>query len=404
MVIKRKEPKYPRRGPSCLLVIFVFLGIVAGVFVIQNGEQARQVIFPTPTPEPTRSATEYALLAQISREDGEPEKALEYYGQAIRLDATKPEIFIRYIDLLVKTGHAEDAVARGEEAVVLAPDNDEVWTAVAAAHLANGDRLLDAGDPTAAGLEYAKANQAAQRAIDINPQNATAYAFAAGGLLNQGEPDLYQQAQLLAEDAVTIDSENPWGHYYLAEVLTNQGFYAAAREQYQLGILADGSIPELHIGLAYNFFGDGRVSDAILSFQDAIDVDPNSAKAYDGIAYMYLQLGQDVQAEDNAQRAVELNPDVARAHGRLGEAYMRLNKFDLAVDEFSKAVALYGDPTPENSRFFFLLADAYMRAGLDNCPQAVPLLQAVADVNDFYADSVQERLADCRRVELQSSP
>jgi len=203
---------------------------------------------------------------------------------------------------------------------------------------------------------------------------------------------------------VAIDPDDPWPHYYLAEVLTNQGFYAAAREQYQLGILANDSIPELYIGLAYNFFGDGRVSDAILAFQDAIDVDPTNEKAYDGIAYMYLQLGQDVQAEENALQSVQLNPDVARAHGRLGEAYMRLNKFDLAVQEFSKAVDLYGDPTPNNSRFFFLLADAYMRAGLENCPQAVPLLQAVAEVNDFYLESVQERLADCRRAELQSSP
>ena len=404
MVIKRKEPKHPRQGPSCLLVIFVFVGIVVGVFVIQNSEQAREVIFPTATPEPTRSAIEYALLAQISQDDGELEEALEHYDQAIKLDATNPEIFIRYINLLVKTGNAEDAVARGEEAVVLAPDNDEVWTAVAAAHLANGDRLLDAGDPTAANLEYAKATQAAQRAIDLNPGNATAYAFAAGGLVNQGEPELYQQAQLLAEDGVAIDPDDPWPHYYLAEVLTNQGFYAAAREQYQLGILANDSIPELYIGLAYNFFGDGRVSDAILAFQDAIDVDPTNEKAYDGIAYMYLQLGQDVQAEENALQSVQLNPNVARAHGRLGEAYMRLNKFDLAVDEFSKAVELYGEPTATNARFFFLLADAYIRAGLENCPQAVPLLQNVIEVNDFYADSAEEKLADCRRAGLQSSP
>ena len=404
MVIKRSHPKYPRRGPSCLLVIFIFVGVFFGMFVIQNQDEAREFIFPTPTPEPTRSATEYALLAQISQDEGEFEEALGYYAEAIRLDASNPEIFIRYINLLVKTGNAEEAVMRGEEAVVLAPDNDAVWTAVARAHLANGERLLDAGDPTAANLEYAKAYQAGNSALDVNPGNATAMALAAGGLVSQGDPNFYLDAQLLAEDALAIDPNNPWAHYYKAEALTNQGYYDAARNHYLLGIQADSSLAELHIGLAYNFFGDGRVSEAILSFQDAIDVDPANDKAYDGLAYMYLQLGQDQQAEDNALISVELNPNVARAHGRLGEAYMRNNKFDLAIEEFSKAVALYGEATPNNARFFYLLADAYVRADIENCPQAVPLFQTVSEVNSFYAESAQESLVECRRASLESSP
>ena len=404
MIIKRPNPKYPRRGPSCLLVLFIIIGVGFGMFVIQNKDDAREFIFPTPTPEPTRSATEYALLAEISQDEGEFEEALGYYAEAIRLDASNPEIFIRYINLLVKTGNSEESVMRGEEAVVLAPDNDAVWTAVAQAHLANGERLQDAGDPTAANLEYAKAFQAGNNALDVNPGNATAMALAAGGLVSQGDPNLYLDAQLLAEDALAIEPNNPWAHYYLAEALTNQAYYDAARDHYLLGIQADRTLSELHIGLAYNFFGDGRVSEAILTFQDAIEVDSTNAKAYDGLAYMFLQLGQDVQAEDNALISVELNPNVARAHGRLGEAYMRTNKFDQAIEEFGKAVALYGEATPNNARFFYLLADAYVRAGLENCTQAVPLFQAVSEINTFYAEDAQERLVECRRASLENSP
>ncbi len=387
-----------------MLVLFVIAGIFFGMFVIQNQEDAREFIFPTPTPEPTRSATEFALLAEISQDEGAFEEALGYYVDAIGLDASNPEIYIRYINLLVKTANSEEAVLRGEEAVVLAPDNDAVWTAVARAHLANGERLEDAGDPTAANLEYAKASQAGRSALDINPGNATAMSFASGGFVSQGEPDFYIDAQLLAEDALAIEPNNPWAHYYLAEALTNQGYYNPARDHYLLGIQADNSLPQLHIGLAYNFFGDGRVSEAILSFQDAIDVDPANAKAYDGLAYMFLQLGQDVQAEDNALTSVELNPNVARAHGRLGEAYMRNNKFDLAIEEFNKTVALYGEATPINARFFYLLADAYIRAGLENCEQASPLLQTVSQINTYYAEPAQELLVDCRRASLEQTP
>lgn len=403
MIIERKDPPYPRRGPSCLFVIFIVVGIFLGLFVIQNRDEVLEVIVPTPTPAPTRSAIEFALLADIAERDGSLEEAAGYYGEAVRLDATKPEIYIRYINLLIKIGEAEQALARAEEAAVLAPDNDRIWTAVAAAHIANGERLNDAGDPTAADLQFAQAYRAAETAISINPDNSDGYAYSAAGLALQFEPELYQDAQLRAEESTVIGPDNPLGRLYLGIVLTNQGFYTAAREQFQLGIQAD-PLPQLYYELGYNFFGDGNVSEAILSFQEAVAVDPNFAPGYDALAHMYLQLGQDNLAEENGLQAIALNPNVARAHGRLGEAYVRLNKFQQAIEEFTKAVELYGEPTELNARFFYLLADAYLREGTQNCPLAEPYFQQAASASVVYAEASQEGLVECRRAALESSP
>lgn len=403
MIIERKDPPYPRRGPSCLLVIFIGVGIFLSIYVIQNAEEVRDVIIPTATPEPTRSATEFALLADIAERDGELAEAADYYGEAVRLDATKPEIYIRYINLLIKIGRAEDALSRAEEAAVLAPENDRIWTAVAAAYIANGERLNDAGDPTAANLQFAEAYRAAETAISINSDNATAYAYSAAGLVLQSNADLFQDAQFRAEEATTIEPDNPLARLYLGIVLTNQGFYTAAREQFQLGLQSE-ALPQLYYELGYNFFGDGNVSQAILSFQDALDIDPNFAPGYDALAHMYLQLGQDTLAEENGIRAVELNPNVARAHGRLGEAYVRLNKFQQAIEEFTKAVELYGEPTELNARFFYLLADAYLREGTQNCPLAEPYFQQAAAASVVYAEAAQEGLVECRRAALESNP
>ncbi len=402
MIIERKDPPYPRRGPSCLLVIFIGVGIFLGIFVIQNAEEVRDVIVPTPTPEPTRSAIEYALLADIAERDSALEEAAAYYGEAVRLDATNPEIYIRYINLLIKIGEAEQALVRAEEAAVLAPENDRIWTAVAAAHIANGERLNDAGDPTAADLEFAQAYRAAETAISIDPQNADAYAYSAAGLVLQFEPELYQQAQETVLFATELEPNNPLGRLYLGIVLTNQGFYTAAREQFQLGIQSE-KLPQLYYELGYNFFGDGNVSEAILSFQEAVDIDPNFAPGYDALAHMYLQLGQDNLAEENGLQSIALNPDVARAHGRLGEAYVRLNKFDLAIEEFSQAVALYGEPTELNARFFYSLGDAYLRGGTQNCPLAEPYFQQAAEVSIAYADLAQQGLVECRRAALETN-
>ena len=225
MIINRKPPRYPRRGPSCLLVLFVTFGIAVSLYVIQNAEEVRSAIVPTPTAEPTRSATEFAVLAELSRDDDANDEAIGFYNEAIQRDPTNPEFYIRVIDLLVRENQADKAVERAEQATVLDPENDAVWTAAAAAYLAEGDRLSDLGDENAANLQYANAAQAARKAININPNNATALAYAAGGTILQGDPEKYEQAQLFADDAVRIEPDNPIARYYMATVFTYQGRY-----------------------------------------------------------------------------------------------------------------------------------------------------------------------------------
>jgi tetratricopeptide (TPR) repeat protein len=398
MIIKRTPPRYPRQGPSCLLVLFVIFGIGVAMFVMVNSDEVRDAIIPTPTPQPTRSATEYALLADLSEGDGETLKAVEFYENAIRLDATKPEFFVRLINLLVDTRQPERALEVAEQATVLAPDNDGIWTAAAAAYIANGERLLDLGDPTGADLQYAQAVQAAEKAIDINPQNSDAYAYAAAGLVLPNDPSRFVRAQEMADLAVTIDPENPLARYYMAITLVYQGYYEAARENYQLGLQYDPDNPDLYYGLGYNFFGTGNIPEAILSFEQAIAADPEYAAAYDGLAYMYLQLGEDPTAEQNALEAVRLNPNVARAHGRLGEAYFRQFNYPNAIESLQRAVSLYGEATDLNARFFLMLGNAYIRDSLDNCPQAVPLFEQVIAVSLAWREDAAAGIEECRRA------
>ena len=406
MIINRKPPRYPRRGPSCLLVLFVTFGIAVSLYVIQNAEEVRLAIVPTPTEAPTRSATEFAVLAELSRDDGSNDEAIAFYDQALESDPTNPEFYIRVVDLLVKEGESERAVERAEQATVLDPENDAVWTAAAEAYLAEGNRLSDRGDANAANLQYANAAQAARKAININPNNATALAYAAGGTVLQGDPEKYEQAQVFADDAVRLEPNNPIARYYMATVFTYQGRYDEALEQYIMGLESDPSDPNLHIGLAYNYYGTGSIPDALLSFEEAIAIDPDNAEAYDGRAFMYLQLGDDALAEQNALEATRLNPDMARAHGRLGEAYFRQSNYPEAIEALEQAVGLYGRATDLNARFFNMLAMAYIRRDLNECSLAVPLFEQVLDatINEFIVADANEGLLECRRASLGAEP
>lgn len=404
MVVRDTRPRYPRRGPSCLFVLFVMFGVAVAFFVIANKEQVRERIIPTAIPTPTRSATEYGLLADLSEKNGEFDKAIEYYKTAIRLDATKPEFYVRLINLLVAQREPEPAIEAAEQATILAPDNDRVWTAVASAYLANGERLNDMGDTAGANLQYAQASQAAREGININPDNATAYAYAAGGLVLQGDPQKYDQALEYADYAILLEPDNPWARYYMGTVFVYLGDYRAAIEQFQLGIEANADIPDLYYGLGYNYYALSSVPDAILAFERAVEIDPENAAAYDGLAHMYLQLGENPLAEENALKSVELNPNVARAHGRLGEAYYNQNNYPEAIDQLTIATDMYGKPNALNGRFFYFLAQSYLRSGADYCDKAVPIFQDVIVAAPAWEPYARDGIEECRLATLGTSP
>ena len=92
-------------------------------------------------------------------------------------------------------------------------------------------------------------------------------------------PEQYANAQEAAEIALTIDPDNPVVRLNMATILELQGFYPAAIEQYQLAIDQNPNLPELYLGLAYNYYATRDIPTAILTFQDALDVHADDAAA-----------------------------------------------------------------------------------------------------------------------------
>ncbi|MGW8317763.1 MAG: tetratricopeptide repeat protein [Candidatus Promineifilaceae bacterium] len=398
MVIKRTPPKYKRGGPSCLLVLLVIATFVAGAFIVTNADTVRETIILPPTPEPTRSAASYAASAALLERDGEYPEAIDAYEEAIRLDGSRVEYYVPLINLLTSTGRPDEALEWAEQTVVLDPENDQVWTVLAAAHLANGERLAETGDPTNADLAYAEAVRSARSAIDLNQNNALAYATLAGALAQLG-PEQYERAQEAAEIALTIDPDNPVVRQHMATVLELQGFYPAAIEQYQLAIEQNPSVLDLYIGLAYNYYATRDIPTAILTFQDALDIDPDSAAAYDGLGWMYFLIGEYPSAEENLVKAVDLDNEMVRAHAHLGAAYYRNLNYDAAIPELEKAVASYDQVTVPNSTYFNMLGLAYYFKDAQNCDKAIPLFNKVLESIPDEANAL-EGLDLCRSATL----
>lgn len=398
MEIRRTPRRRARNGPSCLLVLVVIVALIAGVWVISNADTVRETIILPPTPEPTRSATSYAARAALLERDGEFDEAVAAYEQALHLDGSRVEFYIPLINLLTTAGKAEEALQWAEQTVVLAPENDAVWSVLASAHLANGNRLAETGDPTNADLAYADSVRAARSAIDINSNNAEAFAILAGALAQLG-PEQYERAQEAAEIALAIGSDNPIVRLHMATVLELQGFYPAAIEQYQIAIDQNPGRAELYIGLAYNYYATRDIPTAILTFQDALDANPNSAAAYDGLGWMYFLIGEYPSAEENLTKAVDLDPEMVRAHAHLGAALYRNLNYDSAIPELELAVERYKDVSVANSTYFNMLGLAYYFKDAQNCPKAVPLFEKILETLADDANA-QEGLELCREAGL----
>jgi tetratricopeptide (TPR) repeat protein len=375
------------------------LAFVAGAFVVVNRDTVLETITPLPTAAPTRSASSFAATAALLRQDGEIDEAIALYEEAIGFDGSRVEFYIPLIEMLTAEGRAEESLTWAEQAVILAPENDRVWSGLAAAHMAVGNRLLDTGQPTEADLAFADAVRAGRAAVDINASNALAHAYIAGALAQVG-PEQYARAQEEADIAVTLAPDEPLVHYYMATVLELQGFYQAAIEEYNIAIDLDSDMIISHIGLAYNFFALRDIPTAILYFEDALVIDPESAEAYDGLGYMYFLIGEYQTAEDNLLQAVEFDSDMIRAHAHLGAAYYRNLNYVEAIPELEFAVENYQEVTIANSTYYKMLGLAYYFEGEENCDKAVPIFREVLESIPGDEDAI-EGLELCRAATLE---
>lgn len=409
MVIhNRPKVRYPRQGPSCMLVLLVIFFMIAGITVIINADTVREAIIPTPTPQPTRNAVDLAARADRLRRDGQVIEAIDLYQAAVTQDGNNVRFYPPLIDLLALLEQGEEAVALAEQANELAPGDEQILVAMAAAYLAYGSRLEETGFLTESLQNYDLADRAARDAIAVNANNAAAYSYRAQALLFQNIDNLFEAEEMIAS-ALELEPENPIVLRGQAILFEYQGEYEESRRIYERLIplaTSDLERARLHISIAYNNFAQQNTPGAINYFNDALAFDPNNADAFDGLAYMYFLIGAYPQAQTNAEQAVQLDPDMVRGKAHLGAALFRQNFYDRqtgAIPYLEFAVEKYGSPNFSNGIYFNMLGLAYVYTD-NKCDQARPLFEevmtAMPEDTAFYLDA-EYGLELCRELELQ---
>lgn len=220
-----------------------------------------------------------------------------------------------------------------------------------------------------------------QRAIELDPKFAPAYAFLAFANMldygNQWSPSSstsMQQAEVFATRAVALDDRYPYAHWALGIIeLYSRRHDVAIGEAKRLIALAP-NLPEGHENLGIALHYSGRSEEALGCFDRAMALNPYYPDVYLHFqAQAMFQLRRYEEAIGILKRRLVRNPDTDVSRVLLSASYGHLGRFEEARHEWQEAFRVNPDYSLEHRRKvlpyknpddFELVVDGLRNAGL----------------------------------------
>jgi adenylate cyclase len=220
-----------------------------------------------------------------------------------------------------------------------------------------------------------------QRAIELDPKFAPAYAFLAFekilDYVNQWSPSssaLLEQAEVFATRAVALDDQYPWAHWALGIInLYSRRHDVAIGEAKRLIALAP-NLAEGHENLGYALHYSGQSAEALGCFDRAMALNPYYPDVYLHFqAQAMFQLRRYEEAIGLLKRRLVRNPGTDVSRVLLAASYGHLGRFEDARQEWRDVFRVNPDYSLEHRRKvlpyknpddFELVVDGLRKAGL----------------------------------------
>ena len=192
--------------------------------------------------------------------------------------------------------------------------------------------------------DTAKAIDYFQRALELDPDYALAWAGLAGACINQagfyaqeGVGEHYEKARTAALRALALEPELAEAHLQLGRVqLGHDWDWASADASHRRALeLAPGNVLVLR-GAARLALNRGQPEEAIVLLRQATQIDPLNAPLHRSLALANLVAGDMAAAELAAAKGIELSPTGGFGHGTLGEILMHQGRVDEALAEIEQ--------------------------------------------------------------------
>ena len=199
--------------------------------------------------------------------------------------------------------------------------------------------------------KFAEAETNARNALLVDPNAALASAVLAWSLdfqASQAEDEQERGALLLEaereiERSLSLDSNSALARAYHAEILMDAGDYAGALAEARASLSIDPDTLEGQRAMGYVWERTGNYPEAIEAYQTALRINPYLPLLHISLGDMYLAEGDTDQAVASYLKATALNPASTEPLSRIVLAYARVGDYGIASQYASNAVEQ--DPT-----------------------------------------------------------
>jgi adenylate cyclase len=200
---------------------------------------------------------------------------------------------------------------------------------------------------------FAEARATLEKAIEIDPSYARAYAWIAYSyirdvLVGAKKPneELWKQAAAAARQAIDLDDLNSFSHFVLGLVYFRTGQHDLALSEQQRAMELNPNLASAHIGLGQILAQCGRAEEGIPILERGLQLNPRDPRRWvylDVTANAYITAGNFERASELARDSIQRRPDNAMSHLYLAVALGQQDQISEARSEFETAQSLDSD-------------------------------------------------------------
>jgi superkiller protein 3 len=257
------------------------------------------------------SAEVYSLLGELEIELHDAPAALEHLGRAAKLEPSEANLFGLGYGFLQfwKLSEAAEILNRGSAQF---PSSARMWMALGTAYFAE-NRNQEAIDA------YLRATQ--------HGDDPRSYRLLA---------EVYQAANTARADVAArfhhyrlIHPRDAWANYFDAYGMLRGGQTDQALPLLVRAVQLDGNLAAAHFELGKLYSQQGRLPEALSSYEAAVEADPEHQEAWYRLGQAYMRAGRRQDAEKAVARHDDLRKQQAeRIEARLRGAVQSLYKMD----------------------------------------------------------------------------
>jgi TolB-like protein/Flp pilus assembly protein TadD len=263
------------------------------------------------------------------------ERALTLAQQALALDDSLPGAHSLLSWVYMKKQQYDQAIAEGERAIALDPNDAESYQFQA-------EVLNFAGRPE-------DALRMAEQAMRLNPRYPPGYLFRLGWTYYL--TGRYAETVATLQEFISRSPSHPYGRLFLAGSYVGQWASQQSADAQTLvqalaaaqrGLTLNDSLPWGHWVLGTVCLWQKQYEQAIGEMERAITLDPNGAFGYAGLAETLSRVGRSEEALRMVEQALRRKPDVADMHlNNVGTAYYLAGRSEEAIAPLKQYLSRY---------------------------------------------------------------